>query len=211
MYNIIKCPVTVHTVCSCRPLSYLSVVFYKMSSVRIFPLSENIFVQEMRRKYLIVIGRPGPKTQHSGPAEHLSDVNQLETQLVWPCRGNKRSLVPTAPTQTAVPGKGRHWNDDVSAWHRWVEPRDSPSSIAGHNQEGCDWCSTVLLRMLFGQNYSAISFSREVQHDTGISEWPFSQTVVFLLGEAYSSVWGKSCKQHRFACPQLLARSNSVL
>lgn len=81
MYNIIKCPVTVHTVCSCRPLSYLSVVFFKMSSVRIFPLSENIFVQEMRRKYLIVIGRPGPKIQHAGPAEHLSDVNQLETHM----------------------------------------------------------------------------------------------------------------------------------
>lgn len=125
IYNIMKCPVTVYTVYSCRSLSHLSVVFFKISSVRIFPLSENIFVQEMHRKYLVVIGRPGPKTQHSGPAEHLSDVSQLETWLVWPCKGNKRSLVPAALTQTAVPGQGRHWNYDVSAWHRWVELREA--------------------------------------------------------------------------------------
>lgn len=64
----------------------------------------------------------------------------------------------------------------------------------------------------FGQNCSAISFSKEVQQDTGISEWSFSQTVVFLLGETCSIVWGKWCKQqHRFASPQLQAGSNCAI
>lgn len=149
----------------------------------------------MHRKYMLVIGRPGPKIQCWGPAEHLSAVSQFETWLVWPCKGNKRSLVPTAHTWTAVPGRGRHCNSNVSAWHtsgwNWGRP-NSPSSIAGHSQKGCDWCSPVLLRMPLGKTTVACPTagrcSRTQEYQSG---HPVKLSVVFLLEEAYSNIWGK--------------------
>lgn len=201
------------TVCSCRPLSHFSIVFFKISSCKDFPLVWEHLCAANAQK----IHGGHWETWAQGPALRASRASfwckpAWDTSCLTRQRKQEVSCAHSPHTDSSTREK-----QALKLWCLCLAQVGGTEGglivlllLQDTTKKSCDRCSPILLTMLFGQNYSTISFSREVWQNTGISEWPFSQTVVFLLGKAYSNVWGKQGKQqHRFACPQLLARSSS--
>lgn len=111
-----------HHIFHCSSCSFslcLSVMFSKISSCK-DSIWEYLYTATAQKTHASS-GRPGPAAHLLGSLLCLPDASQLQTQLAWSRRGNKRPLVQRATAQTAVPARGRLPDCDVCAWHRWVE------------------------------------------------------------------------------------------
>lgn len=122
---------------------------YLLCLLRSLPTKiESIFTQQLHRRPHANHGRLGPAAHLLGSVLCLPDVSQLETQLAWSYRGNKRPLMQRgqqyqleagSQTVVSVPGTGG-WN---SLKLRVL------SLLQGTTKKGADSHSPVLPRMIF--------------------------------------------------------------